>query len=191
MRPTWTEYFMSVVDSISQRSTCDRGKPGCVFVKNNQILTTGYAGSPPGFDHCDKYGHEMEEHIRFVDETIGVNGWPAFNDAEIIMQVRKDTHTYNSAKSRYEMPPSQHCIRTIHAEQNAILQAARRGISLDGSMVYVSMTPCRTCTMMLISIGVSKIIAKKLYQKAQESIDMLKKANIPIEHLDQTVQQYE
>jgi len=40
---------------------------------------------------------------------------------------------------------SEHCLRTVHAEQNAICQAAKRGISIEGATVYTRMTPCRTC----------------------------------------------
>lgn len=164
-RLSWQDYFMQVVDAISQRSTCDRGKPGCAFVKNNQILTTGYAGSPPGFPHCSEVGHELE--IRFPIKS------------------EKDLIGITSPQAQ-----SIHCIRTLHAEQNAIIQAARRGISLEGSTLYVTMTPCRTCAMLLISVGVVKIIAKKLYQKSHESIEMFELAKIPLIHLDQTVQEY-
>jgi dCMP deaminase len=170
-RLSWSDYFMQLVDAISQRSTCDRGKPGCVFVKNNQILTTGYAGSPPGFPHCSEVGHELE--VRF----------PVDPKADL---ANVDIFTHVCLESNYSV----HCIRTIHCEQNAIIQAARRGISLDGSTLYVTMTPCRTCAMMLISVGVVKVIAKKLYHKSDESIEMFKLANIPLVHLDQTVQGY-
>ena len=163
---------MSVVDAISQRSTCNRGRPGCVFVKDNQILSTGYAGSPPGFPHCGEEGHYIETHIQKMsplnlEEYVG----------DVLISVKKENISW-------------HCIRTIHAEQNAILQAAKRGVSLQGSTVYVSMTPCRTCAMMLISVGVAEVIAGKMYQKAQESIDMFAYANIPLYHLDTDVQKY-
>ena len=46
---------------------------------------------------------------------------------------------------------SEHCLRTVHAEQNAICQAAKRGISIEGATVYTRMTPCRTCAMLLRS----------------------------------------
>ena len=48
-RPSWDEYFMEVCRTVAKRATCDRGKSGCVIVKNNQILVTGYVGSPSDF----------------------------------------------------------------------------------------------------------------------------------------------
>lgn len=168
VRPSWDKYFMDIVDVVSSRSTCDRGKPGCVFTKNNHILTTGYAGSPPGLQHCSDVGHKFELHA-----PVECDGFldPRVDDFRLPIR-------------------SIHCVRTIHAEQNAILQAAKNGISLEGSTVYVSMTPCRTCAMMLISVGVERVVCGKIYQKAQESINMFKQADIPIVHLEETVQKY-
>jgi len=60
-RPGWDEYFLEIAKVVATRCTCDRGpKKGCVLVKNNRILATGYAGSPPGQPHCDSvFGHLM------------------------------------------------------------------------------------------------------------------------------------
>lgn len=44
-RPSWDEYFMEIVGAVSKRSTCDRGMCGCIFVRDNQILASGYAGA--------------------------------------------------------------------------------------------------------------------------------------------------
>ena len=62
-----------------------------------------------------------------------------------------------------------HCMRTIHAEQNAICQAAKHGIPLKGSTLYCKMEPCRVCAMLIISVGITKVIAKKKYHAAQET----------------------
>ena len=68
-RPTWDEYFMEVARAIAKRSTCDRGRLGCVIVRDNQILATGYAGSPAGLPHCDDVGHLMRKVLH--DENPG------------------------------------------------------------------------------------------------------------------------
>ena len=60
-RPNWDEYFIEIMDATSKRSTCDRGRSGCVIVRNNVILSTGYVGSPKGSPHCDDVGHLMKE----------------------------------------------------------------------------------------------------------------------------------
>lgn len=51
----------------------------------------------------------------------------------------------------------------VHAEQNAIIQAAKLGISLEGSVMYVTHQPCVICTRMIINSGVKKVIYKSGY----------------------------
>jgi len=49
------------------------------------------------------------------------------------------------------------CIRTVHAEQNAILQCAKHGISSEGAYAYVTHEPCENCTKFLIQAGIKKV----------------------------------
>ena len=51
-----------------------------------------------------------------------------------------------------------HCVRTLHAEQNAIIQAALHGVSTDGATAYVTHQPCLTCAKMLINAGVRRVV---------------------------------
>lgn len=154
-RPSWDEYFMTIVDAVSKRSTCDRGYSACVFVKNKQILATGYSGSPSGTVHCSEQGHEMHE-VHQLDGTI-----------------------------------SKHCIRTVHAEQNAICQAAKNGISIDGATAYVNMEPCYTCAKMLINSGIVKVVAGKRYHSGQRTREIFEEAGIELIVMDDSEMEYE
>lgn len=58
-RPSWDEYFMNIVRAVGTRATCDRGRTGCVLVKNKHIISTGYVGAPAGCASCDDVGHEI------------------------------------------------------------------------------------------------------------------------------------
>ena len=153
-RPSWDEYFMEVMEAISKRATCDRGKSGCVIVKNKQILVTGYVGSPKGLDHCDEVGHQLKK---------------ALNDDGTI---------------------SEHCVRTVHAEQNAICQAAKLGVSVDGATVYCRMTPCRVCAMLLINCGIVRVVCERKYHAGAETEEMFKKVGIKLEFVHDEVQEY-
>ena len=55
-RPTWDEYFLSIADLVSKRSTCLRRSVGAVLVKDKRILATGYNGAPRNIKHCDEVG---------------------------------------------------------------------------------------------------------------------------------------
>ncbi|HBP51033.1 MAG: CMP/dCMP deaminase, zinc-binding protein [Candidatus Shapirobacteria bacterium GW2011_GWE1_38_10] len=154
VRPSWDEYFLELADAVSKRATCDRGRSGCVIVKDKRILVTGYVGSPAGLPHCDEVGHEIKKTID--------------GDGSV----------------------SDHCVRTVHAEQNAICQAAKLGVSVDRATVYCRMTPCRTCAMLLINCGIKKVYCERKYQTGKESEDMFKKVGIEIVYKFNEIQKY-
>jgi dCMP deaminase len=55
-RPNWDEYFMAIAQAVKARCTCMSSKKGALIVKNKQIVSTGYNGSPKGIIHCTKGG---------------------------------------------------------------------------------------------------------------------------------------
>jgi dCMP deaminase len=72
-----------------------------------------------------------------------------------------------------------HCIRSLHAEQNALLQAAQMGVRCEGSTIYVTCQPCNSCAKMLINAGVVRVIyegdypdefSKELFREAQMEV---------------------
>lgn len=85
----------------------------------------------------------------------------------------------------------QHCVRTIHAEQNAICQAARYGIALAETTLYCSMEPCRVCAMLIISCGIKKVVAKRRYHAGAETRELFAHAGIELIVMDDKVEEYE
>ncbi|NQU98759.1 cell division protein DedD [Candidatus Woesearchaeota archaeon] len=85
---------------------------------------------------------------------------------------------------------SQHCVRTVHAEQNAIAQAAKLGVSIKGATLYAKMTPCRVCAMIIINAGIERVVCEKRYHAGQESEGLFKKAGVKIEYFDKTTEPY-
>ena len=55
-RPSWDEYFLSIANLVSKRSTCLRRSVGAVLVKDRRILATGYNGAPSSITHCSVTG---------------------------------------------------------------------------------------------------------------------------------------
>lgn len=85
---------------------------------------------------------------------------------------------------------SKHCVRTTHAEQNAICQAAKLGIPIEGSTLYCKFTPCSTCAKMIINAGITRIVCEKKYHAGAESEDLFKTAGILIEFFDEEIEEY-
>jgi len=85
---------------------------------------------------------------------------------------------------------SKHCIRTTHAEQNAIVQAARMGISIEGATIYCKMVPCAVCARMMINAGVKRVVCEKHYHGAQLTYGMFKQAGIKLDVLKDELETY-
>ena len=86
---------------------------------------------------------------------------------------------------------SQHCVRTVHAEQNAICQAARLGVSIQGATLYCRMTPCRTCAMLIINCGIVRVVCEKRYHAGKESEEMFQTAGVSLEYVSEETLKYE
>ena len=84
-----------------------------------------------------------------------------------------------------------HCIRCLHAEQNAICQAAKNGVALDGATLYCRMTPCRVCAMLIINCGIKRVVCQRKYHAGTESENMFATAGVKLEFFHEEVQQYE
>jgi len=154
-RPTWDEYFLGLVEPISRRASCDRGRSGAVIVSPyNTILATGYVGAPPGQPHCDEVGHMMKT---VVDE---------------------------------EGNQSQHCVRTLHAEENAILQCAKDGVKIEGATIYCKMTPCYNCAMRIVRVGIKKVVAQKRYHADALSVKLFSGAGVELRVMENATEEY-
>lgn len=155
IRPSWDQYFLGLLESISKRATCNRGRCASIIVsKGNTILATGYTGSPPGQPHCDDVGHLMKT---VTDE---------------------------------EGNQSSHCMRTLHAEENAILQCAKDGIKIEGATIYTKMTPCYNCAMRIVRVGIKKVAAQKRYHADKASMELFKSAGVEVKIIDDIIEEY-
>lgn len=77
-----------------------------------------------------------------------------------------------------------HCVRTIHAETNAIIQAALHGVSTRDSTCYVTHFPCINCTKALINAGIVRLVYHFAYRVDENALDFLDRARMEIVQLD-------
>ena len=77
-----------------------------------------------------------------------------------------------------------HCIRTIHAETNAIIQGALHGVSTKDATCYVTHLPCINCTKALINAGIIRLVYNVAYRTDENAMNFLKAANIEIQQVN-------
>ena len=141
-RPSWDSYFMQMAQVVAGRSTCLRRHVGAVIVKDKQILSTGYNGSPAGLLHCDEVG--------CLRQSLSV---PSGERQEIC--------------------------RAVHAEQNALVQAAKHGVAIAGADIYVTHQPCVLCVKLMINAGIRRVVYTHSYPD-QLAVVMAKEARLEL-----------
>jgi len=136
---------MKMAQVVSERSTCLRRQVGAVIVKDRQILSTGYNGSPTGLKHCAEVGC-LRQKLQI----------PSGERTEIC--------------------------RAVHAEQNALVQAAKHGVGIAGADLYTTLEPCVLCTKMIINSGIKRVIYAKPYPDALAH-ELAEEADLELIHL--------
>ncbi|MEA4902722.1 dCMP deaminase family protein [Desulfitobacterium sp.] len=144
-RPSWDNYFMKMAQVVSERSTCLRRQVGAVIVKDKQLLSTGYNGSPTGLQHCAEVG--------CLRQKLNI---PSGERTEIC--------------------------RAVHAEQNALVQAAKHGVEINGADLYTTYQPCVLCTKMIINAGIKRVIYANPYPD-DLAHQLAAEANLELIHL--------
>jgi len=141
IRPSWNEYFMAIAKIVSTRSTCSSRRNGCIIVRDKQILSTGYNGSIPGDEHCNE--KTMPDGSKYCARR-------ALNVPDI------DKYNF--------------CVGS-HAENNAICQAGKLGISLNHSIAYCTLFPCYNCLKSLKIAGIDEVYYEYLYESNNKERD--------------------
>jgi len=132
-RSTKDEYYLNIAREVSLQSTCFRRIIGAIIIRDDQIISTGYAGAPRKTKDSLEHGYCLRDKLNIPHGQ------------------------------RYEL------CRSVHAEQNAIINAARAGVSLLGGDMYLygskpgenkplNAFPCFICKKMIINAGLNRVI---------------------------------
>lgn len=76
-----------------------------------------------------------------------------------------------------------HCVRTIHAEMNAILQCAKFGVPTSGAEIYVTHFPCLQCCKSIIQAGIKAVYYAKDYKNHPYAVELFQQAGVIVEHV--------
>ena len=146
----WDEYFLDICCSVSSKSPCLSRKIGAILVRNNSIISTGYNGPPRSIPHC---GHDRFMADKNLSDSFR-NTTTTIHDIKHYCPRRLLGH---ESGTHLELCPAQ------HAEENAISNAARLGVSVLNSTLYMnSVIPCQKCFGTLINAGIIEIVIEKV-----------------------------
>ncbi len=132
---------MGLARAVREGANCLGSSVGAVLVIDNRVVSTGFNGTPEGFSNCSDYGC-----VRCRDSMLHATGRT--------VEASDPEHVPGRGLDR--------CI-CVHAEQNAILTAARFGIAVRGSTLYTTLSPCFGCLKESIQAGVRRIVFDTIY----------------------------
>jgi len=76
-----------------------------------------------------------------------------------------------------------HCVRTIHAEMNAILQCAKFGVPTEGAEIYVTHFPCLQCCKAIIQAGIKRVYYANDYKNHSYAIELFEQSGVEVEQV--------
>lgn len=129
-------YYMAIAEAVRARANCKGSEVGAVLVRGNRVISTGYNGTPAGFQNCRDGGClRCEERAK-----------------------RDDDPTYESPHPETMKGKALDICFCVHAEQNTLLNAARHGIAVESAVLYAIHQPCFSCLKESIQAGIKRIV---------------------------------
>lgn len=153
--------YMQMAYQIAKLSYAKRRRVGCVIVKDTQIISTGYNGTPHGFDNACEEDQikqiENENHQRVLEEK---------------------GYTCDSGCCSKEVTKRE----VLHAESNALAKISKSTLSSDGADLYTTTCPCFDCAKLIIQSGIKRVFYSEDYRD-MAGVELLKKAGIEVKEV--------
>lgn len=153
--------YMQMAYQIAKLSYAKRKRVGCLIVKDNQVIATGYNGTPHGFNNeCEEVQNreiENENHKKILEDKCYECG---------------ETYCSKEVTKR----------EVLHAESNALAKVSKSTLSSDGADMYVTMSPCFDCAKLIIQSGIKNVFYSESYRD-MSGIKLLEKAGIKVKEV--------
>jgi dCMP deaminase len=136
-RPSRDDVLMRQAQIVAERSTCSRAHVGAIVAVDGRTIVSGYNGAPVGMPHCD--------HTCVCDTN-------------------EPDYDGQPTEHRPQCPGRPGCTRAVHAEANVVAFAARNGTATAGGTLYVTLSPCVPCAMLIINAGITTVFFSEPYR---------------------------
>ena len=167
----WDQYFFELCTTVARKSRCLSRQVGCLIVRNNRVVATGYNGPPMGVPHC---GEERFMKDSQLSTALGFKGIDELN--------RRDIHTTCPRQLLgYTSGAGLEWCHALHAERNAITNAAFLGVETNRCTLYLNnIIPCKDCFGTIINAGIVEVICLDMIQYDKTSEYFQKYSSIKI-----------
>lgn len=164
---------MKVAFLTAKLSYCERRQVGVVITRDDRVIANGYNGTSKGSENIceDKYVTCTccNEKVLLTEDVLSV----ADENGRMLVSCSCGASVYFTHED-IKLTTND---MVIHAEQNALLFAAKNGISVNGATMYVTTEPCIECAKFIEASGIKKVIYSDSY-KNSNGIELLKKHGV-------------
>jgi len=158
------QVYMEIAYSVAKLSYAERRQVGCIIVKDHQIVSFGYNGTPTGFDNsCEEDDNRFYENPDHALDLIE-QGFTCDNGC---------CHKPNAITKK----------EVLHAESNALTKIAKSTLSSEGADLYTTTSPCFECAKLIIQSGIKQVYFNETYRD-MSGVELLKQANINVIRTD-------
>ena len=158
MKSRMVDYYMRIAEQTAQLSRARRLQVGCVIVKNDNIISFGWNGTPPGWDN------DCEYRDYCVSRDFTGNYFPG----------TADEYPFEDDRGRYRLKTRP---EVIHAEANALMKLCRTHESSQKADLFLTHAPCIDCAKLIASSGINSVYYRSQYRN-QDGIDFLARSQI-------------
>jgi len=169
----WDTYFHNICKAVASKSPCLSRKIGAILVRDRSIVSTGYNGPPRGIPHCGKERYHSDKPMAEL-LTSHIDYGKLWGMDDIFNTCPRRLLDFPSGEGM-ELCPAQ------HAEENAISNAARNGVSTIGCILYMNcVIPCKNCFGTLINSGIVEVVVGNVTVYDRHTQFLIDNSNIKI-----------
>lgn len=178
----WDQYYLDICKTVATNSKCLSRKIGSIIVKDKSIISTGYNGPPRSVPTCNSRwsGQLKDDYLLEISKDVDIQ---YCDDNQTLTEYMETTCPRRVLG--FKSGEGLHICIAGHAERNALINAARHGVSIKDAILYLdTVVPCSPCIVEIINAGIKEVVCTdlKVYDKQAEYL---------IKHSDVIVRKYE
>lgn len=157
----YNDFYMDVAKRVSEMSYAKRLKVGSVLVKDGNIISFGWNGTPSGWDNeCENIDY-VDENGQDYDEMIS-KGYTFGAVSDVAGYVRRVTKP-----------------EVLHAEQNLLMKIAKSTNSTEDADMFITHAPCLECAKLIYQSGIRKVFYRDTY-RSEEGLNFLQQCKVEV-----------
>ncbi len=170
MTPRMKQFYMRVAELYAGLSRANRLQVGSVIVKDDNIISGSFNGTPSKWDNdCEYKIHPTEFELKELSVPDLVNRYPLI----------EFSGEFNDQISRYALKTKD---EVLHSEMNSIAKLAKSVYSGVGAALFCTHQPCIECAKLIYQAGITEVYYRTEY-RSNRGVDFLKKCGIVVEQM--------